>query len=155
MGTKFRREPAGGPSHISGEPHRDQAPEKALQPGLEHRPYSDGEIKQAFDTFDLDDNHFVGALEIRHILEIIGENATDDEIDEMIRMCDSDGKGQVTFDEFHRMMTQPAPPPPPPAPPKTIKTKSRRSEKVNSNDSDGKPQGKNIAPAQNQARAAS
>lgn len=28
----------------------------------------------------------------------------------MIRMCDSDGDGQVTFDEFYKMMTTPAPP---------------------------------------------
>eukprot|EP00913_Durusdinium_trenchii_P028982 g27174.t1 len=32
----------------------------------------------------------------------------------MIRMCDSDGDGQVTFDEFYKMMTTPAPPLPPP-----------------------------------------
>lgn len=84
-------------------------------PGMEHRPFSDEEIKQAFDTFDLDKNRFVGAMEIRHILEVIGEEATDEEIDEMIRMCDTDGDGQVTLDEFSKLMKQPPPPLPPPA----------------------------------------
>mmetsp|Transcript_54642 Transcript_54642/g.127776 ORF Transcript_54642/g.127776 Transcript_54642/m.127776 type:complete len:357 (+) Transcript_54642:52-1122(+) len=104
-----------GPSHISGEPRRDAPPAKALVPGLEHRQFSDEEIKLAFDTFDLDKNRFVGAMEIRHILDLIGEEATDEEVDEMIRMCDNDGDGQVTFDEFFKLMTQPPPPLPPPA----------------------------------------
>mmetsp|Transcript_35312 Transcript_35312/g.82456 ORF Transcript_35312/g.82456 Transcript_35312/m.82456 type:complete len:356 (+) Transcript_35312:84-1151(+) len=108
-------QPVAGPSHISGEPRRDAPPAKALVPGLEHRQFSDEEIKLAFDTFDLDKNRFVGAMEIRHILDLIGEEATDEEVDEMIRMCDNDGDGQVTFDEFFKLMTQPPPPLPPPA----------------------------------------
>jgi len=71
------------------------------------RPYTDEEIKVAFDTFDLDKNRFVGASEIRHVLSLIGEAATDEEIDEMVRMCDADGDGQVTFDEFRKMILQP------------------------------------------------
>lgn len=98
------------PPHIALDP-KDKTVDKALQPGLEHRPFSDEEIKQAFDTFDLDHNRFVGATEIKHILDTIGEEATDEEIDEMIRMCDTDGDGQVTYDEFYKMMTQPPPPP--------------------------------------------
>ncbi|CAE7830688.1 unnamed protein product, partial [Symbiodinium microadriaticum] len=82
-------------------------------PGLEHRPFSDEEIKEAFATFDLDNNRFVGAAEISHILKLIGEEVSHQEIDEMIRMCDTDGDGQVTFDEFYKMMTTPAPPLPP------------------------------------------
>jgi serine/threonine-protein phosphatase 2B regulatory subunit len=77
--------------------------------------FSDDEIKQAFDTFDLDRNRFVGAAELSHILNIMGEEVTDQEIDEMINMCDGDGDGQVTFDEFYKLMTQP--PPLPTAPP--------------------------------------
>lgn len=98
------------PPHIALDP-KEQGVDKVLQPGLEHRPFSDDEIKQAFDTFDLDHNRFVGATEIKHILDTIGEEATDEEIDEMIRMCDTDGDGQVTYDEFYKMMTQPPPPP--------------------------------------------
>ena len=50
-------------------------------------------------------------FELKHVETIfpVGQ-----EIDEMIRMCDSDGDGQVTFDEFYKMMTTPAPPLPPP-----------------------------------------
>lgn len=111
MATEFRR-PILGPTHISAEPQREAVPGESLVPGLDHRPFSDKEIKQAFDTFDLDNNRFVGAAEIRHIVKLIGEEVTDEEVDEMIRMCDTDGDGQVTFDEFYKLMTQPPPPVP-------------------------------------------
>eukprot|EP00928_Gymnodinium_smaydae_P053099 TRINITY_DN37176_c0_g1_i1.p1 TRINITY_DN37176_c0_g1~~TRINITY_DN37176_c0_g1_i1.p1 ORF type:complete len:344 (-),score=103.87 TRINITY_DN37176_c0_g1_i1:241-1272(-) len=122
---KFRL-PASGPEHLSSEPQKAQAPEKVIEPGLDHRPFSENEIKQAFDTFDLDNNRFVGAMEIRHILEVIGEEATDEEIDEMIRMCDNDGDGQVTFDEFQKMMMQPPAPLPPALPPNRRPRGARR-----------------------------
>jgi len=48
-------------------------------------------------------NGFVAAAEIRFVLDALGENATDEEIDEMIRMVDLDGDGQVNFKEFYRM----------------------------------------------------
>ena len=74
--------------------------------------FTDGEIKEAFLSFDLDRNNFVGAAEIRHVLVNIGENVTDDEVDEMIRMVDKDGDGQVSFDEFYAMVTGGNDPPP-------------------------------------------
>lgn len=74
--------------------------------------FSDTEIREAFVSFDLDKNNFIGAAEIRHVLVNIGENVTDDEVDEMIRMVDRDGDGQVSFDEFYAMVTGGAAPPP-------------------------------------------
>lgn len=70
------------------------------------------EIREAFLAFDLDHNNFVGAAEIRHVLINIGEQPTDEEVDEMIRMVDKDGDGQVSFDEFYEMVTGGRKPPP-------------------------------------------
>jgi len=67
--------------------------------------FSDDEILGAFRAFDLDKNNYVGAAEIRHVLINIGERVTDEEIDEMIRMVDRDGDGQVSFGEFYKMVT--------------------------------------------------
>jgi serine/threonine-protein phosphatase 2B regulatory subunit len=92
---------------VSAEPRKDAPPPVAAGPAGQ---FTDQEIKAAFDTFDLDRNRFVGAAELSHILNIIGEEVTDQEIDEMIQMCDGDGDGQVTFDEFYKLMTNPAPP---------------------------------------------
>mmetsp|Transcript_7122 Transcript_7122/g.23830 ORF Transcript_7122/g.23830 Transcript_7122/m.23830 type:complete len:354 (-) Transcript_7122:62-1123(-) len=67
---------------------------------------SNDEIRQAFREFDLDRNGYVGAAEIAHVLGSMNPpvKATDDEIDEMILMADTDGDGQVSFEEFLRLM---------------------------------------------------
>ena len=57
------------------------------------QPFTDAQIKEAFFTFDVSGNGFVGASEIRFVLDALGENVTDEEIDEMIRMIDADGDG--------------------------------------------------------------
>merc|ERR1719203_1772795 len=122
----------GPPAHIASEPQKSQA-QNPITAGLEHRPFSDAEMKQAFDCFDLDRNHFVGAAEISHILQVIGEEVTDEEVDEMIRLCDTDGDGQVTFDEFYKLMTTPAAPLPPVTntrPLKTMRNRHARAHKV-------------------------
>jgi serine/threonine-protein phosphatase 2B regulatory subunit len=74
--------------------------------------FTDEEILEAFKAFDLDKNNFVGAAEIRHVLINIGEQVTDEEVDEMIRMVDADGDGQVSWDEFYSMVTGGKKPPP-------------------------------------------
>lgn len=70
-----------------------------------HVMFTQDEIKNAFDTFDMDKNGFISAEEIRAIMEAIGEYVTDEEIDEMIRMLDYEGKGQVGYSEFFKMAT--------------------------------------------------
>jgi len=62
------------------------------------------QVKDAFREFDLDKNGYVGAAEISHILQSIGEKVTDDEVDEMILMADQDGDGQISFEEFARLV---------------------------------------------------
>ena len=47
-----------------------------------------------------------GALtseDLTFYLDLIGEKATEEEIDEMIRMCDIDGNGDVKFEEFLKL----------------------------------------------------
>ena len=48
-------------------------------------------------------NGYVGAAEIRFVLDALGEDVTDEEIDEMIRLIDVDGYGQVNYNEFFKM----------------------------------------------------
>lgn len=69
------------------------------------QPFTDEEIRIAFDEFDQKGARAFGAPEIKDVLEILGEKVTPEEIDEMIRMIDMDGDGKVDFKEFHRMAT--------------------------------------------------
>jgi len=127
MVVRFSTRSEAGPAHISADPQKALAPGQLLTPGLEQRPFCDDEIKQAFTAFDLDRNNFIGVAEVRHILNVMGEAATDEEIDEMIRMCDGDGDGQVSFDEFYRMLTESEPAKPPELP-ENIKTRKLRTK---------------------------
>lgn len=74
-------------------------------PLLDRQPFTDDEIRDAFFTFDMNGNGYVGVAEIRFVMDALGEDVTDEEIDEMIRMLDVDGDGQVSFKEFYKMAT--------------------------------------------------
>lgn len=94
-------------------PNREKSPELSPEPsdaenyiedeGEIENGFSYGEIQEAFNTFDLDGNGFISAEEIRRVMDMIGEFVTDEEVDEMIRMLDRGGEGQVAFQEFFKM----------------------------------------------------
>ena len=65
---------------------------------------SEEEILDAFKVFDTDGNGFISAAELKHIMFNLGENMTDEEIDEMIRQADIDGDGQINYEEFVKMI---------------------------------------------------
>lgn len=71
--------------------------------------FTEEEVLGAFKFIDLDKNSFIGAAELRHLLICMGELITDEEVDEMVRLCDTDGDGQVSFEEFRRMAIHPDP----------------------------------------------
>lgn len=43
-------------------------------------------------------------LQLRHVMMNLGERLTDEEAEQMIREADLDGDGQVSFEEFARIM---------------------------------------------------
>jgi calmodulin len=67
---------------------------------------SEEEIREAFKVFDRDNNGFISAAELRHVMTSIGEKLTDDEVDEMIREADQDGDGKIDC-EFYALKRVP------------------------------------------------
>ena len=65
---------------------------------------SEEELKEAFRVFDKDQNGFISASELRHVMTNLGEKLTDEEVDEMIREADVDGDGQINYEEFVKVM---------------------------------------------------
>lgn len=65
---------------------------------------SEEELMEAFKVFDKEQNGFISAAELRHLMTNLGEKLTAEEVDEMIREADVDGDGQVNYEEFVKMM---------------------------------------------------
>ncbi|XP_061999478.1 uncharacterized protein LOC133716840 [Rosa rugosa] len=64
----------------------------------------DEQLKEAFRVFDKDQNGFISAAELRHVLTNLGEKLTDEELGEMVREADLDRDGQINYEEFVKVM---------------------------------------------------
>ena len=61
---------------------------------------SDAELRAAFDVFDKDGNGTISADELRSLMKSIGEELTDQDIDEMLKEADKDGDGTIDCQSF-------------------------------------------------------
>lgn len=58
----------------------------------------------AFKMFDLDGGGTIETHELKHVITSLGEEPTDEEIEEMIIAVDTNGDGEIDFDEFLALM---------------------------------------------------
>uniref|UniRef100_A0A131YQG7 Calmodulin n=1 Tax=Rhipicephalus appendiculatus TaxID=34631 RepID=A0A131YQG7_RHIAP len=66
---------------------------------------TEDEIREAFRVFDRDGNGFITSAELRHVMTTLGEKLTNEEVDAMIREADTDGDGQINYEEFVALIT--------------------------------------------------
>ena len=64
------------------------------------------EFKEAFNFFDGDGDGTITTKEIGTVMRSLGQNPTEDELQEMINEIDVDGHGIIDFQEFLRMMVK-------------------------------------------------
>ena len=62
------------------------------------------EILKAFRLFDDDETGTISFKNLKRVAKELGENLTDEELQEMIDEADRDGDGEVNQDEFLRIM---------------------------------------------------
>lgn len=55
------------------------------------------ELRKTFNIFDIDGNGFISAEEIKKTMENLGEHLTDDEVRDMIKAADKNGKDFFFF----------------------------------------------------------
>ncbi|GLJ55078.1 hypothetical protein SUGI_1182210 [Cryptomeria japonica] len=65
------------------------------------------DLKDAFNMFDIDGSGSISADELHRVLRRLGETSSLDECHHIIRGVDADGDGQVSFNEFFTMMSNP------------------------------------------------
>ena len=63
------------------------------------------ELRKAFDVMDENKDGQVTKEELKKLLGGLGEEVTDEIVDEMINIADTDGDGKVNFDEFCKAAT--------------------------------------------------
>lgn len=68
-------------------------------------PETPAALADAFRIFDKDGSGYVSAAELRHVLEHLGEQLTDGEVDELIREVDMTGEGYVNYEDCVKIIT--------------------------------------------------
>jgi calmodulin len=75
-----------------------------MMPKMERDDDAEAEMLEAFRVFDTDGNGSITSEELRQIFSNFGEKLTDEEISDMIKEADTDGDGEINYQEFIRMM---------------------------------------------------
>ncbi len=61
-------------------------------------------MRKAFRLFDTEGRKQIGFKELKRVAKELGENMTDEELNEMIAEADRDGDGEITEEDFIRIM---------------------------------------------------
>ena len=67
------------------------------------------DLQDIFDQFDKDKDGKISGKELANAMVSMGQNPTDDEINEMMREVDLNQDGLIDFDEFMILMTKSSP----------------------------------------------
>eukprot|EP01052_Picozoa_sp_SAG31_P004476 SAG31_NODE_186_length_20918_cov_26.890917_4_plen_271_part_00 len=62
-------------------------------------------LRKSFLIFDKDGDGTIGPDELASVLNNLGENSTDTDVNRMLMAADDDNNGGITFDEFVKIMT--------------------------------------------------
>jgi calmodulin len=62
------------------------------------------DVLNAFKVFDKDGNGLISVTELRHIMMTLGDQLTEEEIDDMLKEADNDGDGYINYEEFIKNM---------------------------------------------------
>ena len=66
------------------------------------------ELRAMFMVVDKDNSGFITADEVKKLIKDSGHGAdvTDAEIEELVKACDDNGDGQISFEEFVKNLVQ-------------------------------------------------
>ena len=59
---------------------------------------------EVFKMFDKEETGYISASEIKYMMTNLGENLTDQEVNEMLNCADTEESDKISYDEFVKMM---------------------------------------------------
>ncbi|XP_078044148.1 troponin C [Augochlora pura] len=65
------------------------------------------ELRDAFRVFDKHNRGYITASDLRAVLQCLGEDLSEEEIEDMIKEVDVDGDGRIDFYEFAHALGEP------------------------------------------------
>ncbi len=65
----------------------------------------DDELREAFAVFDSDGSGAIDRKELKRLMKKLGQALTEGELDAMMDEVDTNGDGQISFEEFKALMT--------------------------------------------------
>jgi len=71
--------------------------------GKEDKMSNEDEISEAFRTFDSDGDGFITATELHNVMKNLGENFTEEEINNMVKEGDLDGDGHLNYEGLTKL----------------------------------------------------
>lgn len=66
----------------------------------------DKELRDAFAVFDSDGSGSISRSELKKLMKNLGQTLSDAELDAMMDEVDTDGNGEIDFEEFKTMMVR-------------------------------------------------
>ena len=66
----------------------------------------DKELRDAFAVFDKDGSGSISRNELKTLMKNLGQSLSDAELDAMMDEVDTDGNGEIDFQEFKQMMVR-------------------------------------------------
>ncbi|XP_044577314.1 uncharacterized protein LOC123260347 isoform X2 [Cotesia glomerata] len=79
----------------------------AQQTDLTQEQQEEQELRDAFRVFDKHNRGYITASDLRAVLQCLGEDLSEEEIEDMIKEVDEDGDGRIDFCEFARSLVNP------------------------------------------------
>lgn len=70
----------------------------------EHSSKSD--LARVFKLFDSDNTNFISVQNLKAISEEVGDNLTEQELQDVLNRCDIDADNKCTFEDFYNVITQ-------------------------------------------------
>ena len=64
------------------------------------------DIRESYRVFDKERKGYVAVQDLRFVLESLHENVEQEEIDQLLAELDTDGDGQITYEEYVDMITK-------------------------------------------------